>query len=409
MADTTAVTQNGLPETSTDPGKLFIGGLSWQTTPDSLKSYFQKFGELKECFIMCDPVTRRSRGFGFVTFVNIEDGDKATHHEPHILDGKKIDPKKAFPKVPNSKFVTKTKKVFVGGIQHGTAEDDLKEYFENFGTVTEVVIMFDKLTTRCRGFGFVTFETEESVDHCCDERYHIVNNKRVECKKAQPKEVMFPPQGRGIYLGRGLLTRPGYVYSRADYSPLITGYFQPQFNPAARTRFVSPTPPRTRGYYGYDAFAMPAPYGAIANYGAMDRRGMNSTYLADYNQLAMPTGIPPTGLPRARELSSSPTGGQQSLPVSQGNTAPEQQQYPEQSYTHFSPMYSPFSASPSPSTGYRTANGPESMGNNTGLTMPSYTALAVSSASGTYQAGGAAVTAGNPAAPAYSSQPQRQF
>ena len=77
---------------------------------------------------------------------------------------------------------------------------------------------------------------------------------------------------------------------------------------------------------------MPAPYGAIANYGAMDRRGMNSTYLADYNQLAMPTGIPPTGLPRARELSSSPTGGQQSLPVSQGNN-PEQQQYPEQSYS----------------------------------------------------------------------------
>ena len=62
---------------------------------------------------------------------------------------------------------------------------------------------------------------------------------------------MFPPQGRGIYLGRGVITRPGYVYSRADYNPVI-GYFQPQFTPTARTRFVSPTPPRTRAYYhGY--------------------------------------------------------------------------------------------------------------------------------------------------------------
>ena len=62
---------------------------------------------------------------------------------------------------------------------------------------------------------------------------------------------MFPPQGRGIYLGRGVITRPGYVYSRAEYNPVI-GYFQPQFNPTARTRFVSPTPPRTRAYYhGY--------------------------------------------------------------------------------------------------------------------------------------------------------------
>ena len=76
-------------------------------------------------------------------------------------------------------FVTKTKKVFVGGIQHGTSENDLKEYFEKFGDVTEVVIMFDKITTRCRGFGFVTFDNEDCVDKCCDERYHIINSKRV--------------------------------------------------------------------------------------------------------------------------------------------------------------------------------------------------------------------------------------
>ena len=69
--------------------------------------------------------------------------------------------------------------MFVGGIQHGTSENDLKEYFGKFGEVTEVVIMFDKITTRCRGFGFVTFDNEDCVDKCCDERYHIINSKRV--------------------------------------------------------------------------------------------------------------------------------------------------------------------------------------------------------------------------------------
>jgi len=367
-----SATTNGVPDTTTDPGKLFVGGLSWQTTPDSLKQYFQKFGELKECFIMCDPVTRRSRGFGFITFVNMEDSEKAVAVEPHILDGKKIDPKKAFPKVPNSKYVTKTKKVFVGGIQHGTSDDDLREYFGKFGAVTEVVIMIDKITTRCRGFGFITFDTEDSVDKCCDERYHIINSKRVECKKAQPKEVMFPPQGRGIYLGRGLLTRPGYVYSRADYSPVI-GYFQPQFNPT-RTRFVSPTPPRTRAYYhGYDAPAFVGPaYGAMpASYG-VDRRALTSApYLTDYNQLAM------AAMPRARELSSSPTipaGGQ---PGAEGYT---------DGYTHFpSPMYSPFSASPSPSNPQHYRAGPDSgltANSANGLTMPAYNSLSVSSSGG---------------------------
>ena len=51
-----------------DPGKMFIGGLSWQTTPESIREYFSAFGELAEVMVMKDPATRRSRGFGFVTF-----------------------------------------------------------------------------------------------------------------------------------------------------------------------------------------------------------------------------------------------------------------------------------------------------------------------------------------------------
>jgi RNA-binding protein Musashi len=51
-----------------DPGKMFIGGLSWQTTPESIREYFSIFGELAEVMVMKDPATRRSRGFGFITF-----------------------------------------------------------------------------------------------------------------------------------------------------------------------------------------------------------------------------------------------------------------------------------------------------------------------------------------------------
>ena len=47
---------------------MFIGGLSWQTTPESIREYFSVFGELAEVMVMKDPATRRSRGFGFVTF-----------------------------------------------------------------------------------------------------------------------------------------------------------------------------------------------------------------------------------------------------------------------------------------------------------------------------------------------------
>uniref|UniRef100_T1KE66 RRM domain-containing protein n=1 Tax=Tetranychus urticae TaxID=32264 RepID=T1KE66_TETUR len=40
--------------------KMFIGGLSWQTAPESLKEYFSKFGNITEVMVMKDPTTRRS-------------------------------------------------------------------------------------------------------------------------------------------------------------------------------------------------------------------------------------------------------------------------------------------------------------------------------------------------------------
>ena len=40
---------------------MFVGGLSWQTTPEGLKEYFSKFGEISEVMVMKDPATRRSR------------------------------------------------------------------------------------------------------------------------------------------------------------------------------------------------------------------------------------------------------------------------------------------------------------------------------------------------------------
>lgn len=46
-----------------DPGKLFIGGISWDTDEDRLREYFQSFGEVVEVMIMRDRTTGRARGW----------------------------------------------------------------------------------------------------------------------------------------------------------------------------------------------------------------------------------------------------------------------------------------------------------------------------------------------------------
>lgn len=47
-------------------GKIFVGGLSWQTSEEGLRYYFEKFGELTDVAIMSDKRTGQPRGFGFV-------------------------------------------------------------------------------------------------------------------------------------------------------------------------------------------------------------------------------------------------------------------------------------------------------------------------------------------------------
>ncbi|OIP22395.1 RNA-binding protein [bacterium CG_4_10_14_0_2_um_filter_33_32] len=66
--------------------KLYVGNLSYDIDNERLSSMFSEYGEIKEATVIMDRLTNKSKGFGFVTFANDEDADKAVRE----LDGKEI-------------------------------------------------------------------------------------------------------------------------------------------------------------------------------------------------------------------------------------------------------------------------------------------------------------------------------
>jgi RNA-binding protein Musashi len=72
---------------NSDQGKLFIGGISWETTEEKLRDHFQTYGEVAEIVIMKDRATGRARGFGFVVFADPAVADRVVT-EKHTIDGR---------------------------------------------------------------------------------------------------------------------------------------------------------------------------------------------------------------------------------------------------------------------------------------------------------------------------------
>jgi cold-inducible RNA-binding protein len=71
--------------------KVFVASISWNTDENGLSNHFSQIGEIEDVVIVKDKETRRSRGFGFVTFTNADDADRAVKElDNSVLDGRNI-------------------------------------------------------------------------------------------------------------------------------------------------------------------------------------------------------------------------------------------------------------------------------------------------------------------------------
>ena len=129
-----------------------------------------------------------------------------------------------------------TKKVFVGGLSADISVDEFKKYFERFGSITDVVVMQDSITHRPRGFGFITFDSEESVESVMMNNFHDLNGRQVEVKRAVPKDG-----NNGYDGGNKMRYRNGSVASKS----------YPYYGHRYMSSAITPLPYGGNGLYSY--------------------------------------------------------------------------------------------------------------------------------------------------------------
>ncbi|KAG7217118.1 hypothetical protein INR49_027659 [Caranx melampygus] len=253
-----------------DAGKMFVGGLSWDTSKKDLKDYFSKFGEVSDCTIKMDSNTGRSRGFGFVLFKDSASVDKVLEQKEHRLDGRQIDPKRAMAMKKEP-----AKKIFVGGLNPEATEDTIREYFGAFGEIETIELPMDPKSKKRRGFIFITYKDEASVKKCLEKKYHNIEGGRCELKIAQPKEVYQQQQyGRGGgYGGRGR-ERGGQNqgWNQGYGNCWNQGYGNQGYGYGGYGGYGNYD--YSSGYYGYDQ--------GNASYGKTPRRGAHQTGYKPY-------------------------------------------------------------------------------------------------------------------------------
>ncbi|KAK7586238.1 hypothetical protein V9T40_004114 [Parthenolecanium corni] len=157
---------------------LVVLGLPWKTTDKELRDYFSKFGDLQLAQVKIDPISKKSKGYGFVRFTDKEVQVRVMLQR-HQIDGRWCDVR-----VPVSKDTVGKKspyKVFIGQCTEDLTEDILREYFSQFGEISDLYV-----PKPFRAFAFVTFVESNAAKTVCAQE-HQINDTKVYVTEAVPK------------------------------------------------------------------------------------------------------------------------------------------------------------------------------------------------------------------------------
>eukprot|EP01101_Sappina_pedata_P008606 TRINITY_DN47_c0_g1_i1.p1 TRINITY_DN47_c0_g1~~TRINITY_DN47_c0_g1_i1.p1 ORF type:complete len:359 (-),score=232.94 TRINITY_DN47_c0_g1_i1:165-1241(-) len=182
---------------------VFVGGLPFAATEESVKQFFSSCGSIKEVRLIMDRQTGRAKGFGYVDFATPEAATKALEFNNADFEGRYLRVDLAGSKPvpgndnagPSQKPPSKT--VFIGGLSFNSTVESLTEAFSECGDLKEVRICKDQ-EGNSRGFGYAEFESVEAATKAIDYNETEFEGRQIRVNFADDKPA---GGGRGGFGG----------------------------------------------------------------------------------------------------------------------------------------------------------------------------------------------------------------
>nr|GEX08898.1 UBP1-associated protein 2B-like isoform X1 [Tanacetum cinerariifolium] len=172
--------------------KIFVYGLAWDTTKETLKAVFKAYGEIEDCTVVMDRVTGKAKGFGFVQFKYRKGASKALK-----------DPKKKIGnRVVNCQLASLgnagsgsgsgggggennvARKVYVSNVGPEVDSERLRAFFERFGEIEMGPLGFDSKTGKSRGYALFVYRSQDGFRKCLEEPNKMFEGCKLHCQKA---------------------------------------------------------------------------------------------------------------------------------------------------------------------------------------------------------------------------------
>lgn len=229
---------------SADPAlrKLFVRGLAWNTTSETLCAAFQEHGEIDEGAVIYEKGTGKSKGYGFVTYKDMESALRALKAPSKMIDGRMAVCNLASEGLTSSSTAPDhaQRKLYIGGLSPEITSEMLLAFFSRHGEIEEGSVAYEQDTSRSRGFGFVTFKTVEAAKRAIDDPQKILGGRNITVKLADN----YKGKGGQLQMAGGMVPLPvGYHHG---------GYNYPQGYPTASYA----SPPTAMDAYSYSQYGV---------------------------------------------------------------------------------------------------------------------------------------------------------